>query len=1230
MHTKTHDAIPAASAGGSLVSSSSSQLVGPGWAPRTTTNFLHKLTIHMLFTLFLRRSSRILLLAPFIYITAMVLYIGGSAMELPARFQTCVHIPGSYYRSDEVFNNLWPAMQQTNASISYGVLQAWEYPKEGAGFRPCVHHLHHDSIEGLPESNGYILVEANGGLNQQRSTICNAVAVAKLMNSTLIIPHFHFNSVWKDPSVFGDIFDEDHFISSLAHQVRILRELPKEVMVRFENISMIPRVKVRAWSLPRFYLETALPALKQHGVIRFTPFANRLAYDGIPKRIQKLRCFTNFEALQFASPIAATGQLLVKRMAAKSANSNGNYVAIHLRYEQDMVAFSRCVYEGDHEEKVRLDNARERGWRGKFNRTGRVQQTPEEIRRDGKCPLTPVEVGIMLRGMGFRNTTPIYLAAGKIYNEEESMEPLHRMFPYLETKQTLLSPEEYAPFEGYSSRLAAIDYTVCLHSEVFVTSQGGNFPQIMMGHRRFLNKGHPKTINPDKRRLVKLLDNPQITFRKADLETSDDVRSLKRKSMSVNEEGVTTVPIVTVDLGSLSRDQKRELRKKLKLNLDQVKSIAAKIDVRQDIVVPEGGALGTPGGSQGKEKRTPKANQLYLNSEFVSGKDKMPPPGKLKSKGTTPEAARARRMGDILKQCSTLLKKMMSHKHAWVFNEPVDAEKLGLHDYHKVISNPMDLGTIKERIANGYYFSPTSFADDVKLTFANAMTYNPQGHDVYVMAQVLAGLFNDRWKDIARKLEEEKLKIKVEEETLALDDTIAMGQANPLQDIQEHLKRVETQIQSLAKSSSRPSPAVRPSLAHGGKQRPEFVQKRPMTFEEKRELSINLEKLPGDKLERIVQIIKKRNPDVGQNEDEIEVDIDSFDNETLWELDRFITNCMKSRGKKAKKATQKAQQGFSEANQVHYFCPIIVIPLGGEGGEEDVDIDDDLAPAKFAPVAIDKDGGGEAGGTKSSSSDSDSSDTGSSSSDSDSGSTSGSETEAEDAQSAGAGSKTAHEKVWFVSSGDEVIAKDTPLERQVSPNKLLRAALLRGRFADTILKAQEKTLPVDKNEKVDPEKLRKDREELERRQKEEKARLQAEAIAAKEEAARKERCLRELEREAARRALQQMERTVEIDESSEILKNLERLRSIPIEQLAGSAGEEGSPNDGPSDVLPTYSLQGGNPLEQLGLFMKDDEDEDDHQGDHEDSHEVPMKMEVDKAEGKPTNMNVDVEEGEID
>lgn len=69
-------------------------------------------------------------------------------------------------------------------------------------------------------------------------------------------------------------------------------------------------------------------------VIRFTPFANRLAYDGIPKRIQKLRCYTNFVALRFAQPIANMGNILVKRMKAKSAKTNGNYVSIHLRFEE--------------------------------------------------------------------------------------------------------------------------------------------------------------------------------------------------------------------------------------------------------------------------------------------------------------------------------------------------------------------------------------------------------------------------------------------------------------------------------------------------------------------------------------------------------------------------------------------------------------------------------------------------------------------------------------------------------------------------------------------------------------------------------------------------------------------------------------------------------------------------------------------------------------------------------
>lgn len=60
--------------------------------------------------------------------------------------------------------------------------------------------------------------------------------------------------------------------------------------------------------------------------------------------------------------------------------------------------------------------------------------------------------------------------------------------------------------------MAAIDYTVCLHSEVFVTTQGGNFPQSLLGHRRYMYGGHSKTIRPDKRKLVLFLDNPNIGY----------------------------------------------------------------------------------------------------------------------------------------------------------------------------------------------------------------------------------------------------------------------------------------------------------------------------------------------------------------------------------------------------------------------------------------------------------------------------------------------------------------------------------------------------------------------------------------------------------------------------------------------------------------------------------------------------------------------------------------------
>ena len=89
------------------------------------------------------------------------------------------------------------------------------------------------------------------------------------------------------------------------------------------------------------------------------------------------------------------------------------------------------------------------------------------------------------------------------------------------------------------------------------------------------------------------------------------------------------------------------------------------------------------------------------------------------------------------------------------------------------------------------------------------------------------------------------------------------------------------------------------------------TDKRKMIYEEKQELSISLQNLPSEKLESVVQIIRKRNPGLFQQEDEIEVDIDSFDNETLWELHSYVTNYQKSMSKNDREA-EVALQGREE------------------------------------------------------------------------------------------------------------------------------------------------------------------------------------------------------------------------------------------------------------------------------------------------------------------------------
>ncbi|KAL0415975.1 UNVERIFIED_CONTAM: Rhamnogalacturonan I rhamnosyltransferase 1 [Sesamum latifolium] len=85
------------------------------------------------------------------------------------------------------------------------------------------------------KNNGYLMVSCNGGLNQMRAAICDMVAIARYLNVTLIVPELDKTSFWNDPSEFQDIFDVDHFITSLRDEVRLLKEPPPRVKRRVEQ-----------------------------------------------------------------------------------------------------------------------------------------------------------------------------------------------------------------------------------------------------------------------------------------------------------------------------------------------------------------------------------------------------------------------------------------------------------------------------------------------------------------------------------------------------------------------------------------------------------------------------------------------------------------------------------------------------------------------------------------------------------------------------------------------------------------------------------------------------------------------------------------------------------------------------------------------------------------------------------------------------------------------------------
>ncbi|ESW19952.1 hypothetical protein PHAVU_006G168500 [Phaseolus vulgaris] len=470
---------------------------------------------------------------------------------------------------------------------------------------------------------------------------------------------------------------------------------------------------------------------------------------------------------------------------------------------------------------------------------------------------------------------------------------------------------------------------------------------------------------------------------------------------------------------------------------------------------------------------------------------------------------RVDRKGSV--QCATILKSLMSHPYSWVFSKPVDPVALNIPDYFTIISHPMDFGTIKTKLERNIYSGTEEFADDVRLTFSNAMKYNPPSNDVHLMAKELCKIFDRKWKDLVRKLKCEDEHSKSETETIketsgrSLDTMHSRHKESWTKKTHVSEKKgIQKSISSASKDARVEEPKLSQILS-------KFIEK---DLHKGRKRSRDREHSAGSlKACSTVCLVTCKCNICGDtnchcvlqgNSTQLSSDISSEGSEgrdlIACGADTLRRDCLAKSSSSVEKKSDS--DGAVSSLDSEHICP----------------------SSKHVTFNTDASSG----------------------------------------------------EVW-----------STPiLPVQLSPKRALRAAMLKSRFADTILKAQQKTL-LEHGDKRNPQKMLLEKERLERIQREERARIEAQIktaeAAARSRAEEESRQRREKEREAARVAIEKMKKTVDIEHNMEIIRELESLSGCTLSYKAVGG------RNGYKVALDTWDKpQLENPLERLGLFIKEE------------------------------------------
>ncbi|KAE8099711.1 hypothetical protein FH972_017668 [Carpinus fangiana] len=299
------------------------------------------------------------------------------------------------------------------------------------------------------QSNGFIYAKIFGGFAKIRSSICDLVAISRLLNATLVIPEIQESTRSKGISFkfksFSYLYDEEQFIMSLKNDVIIVKSLPENLKAGRRR-SEFPTFRPKSSASPKYYIEEILPKLKKAKVIGLLLTDGGCLQSILPSSMaefQRLRCRVGFHALQFRTDIQILGHRMVERLRGWGQP----FLAFHPGLLRDTLAYHGCaeLFQDVHTELIQYRRAQ-------MIKRGIVSEelsVDSHLRREnGSCPLMPEEVGVLLRAMGYPPRTIIYLAGSETFGGQRVLIPMRAMFPNLVDHTSLCSNKEFSDLVG--------------------------------------------------------------------------------------------------------------------------------------------------------------------------------------------------------------------------------------------------------------------------------------------------------------------------------------------------------------------------------------------------------------------------------------------------------------------------------------------------------------------------------------------------------------------------------------------------------------------------------------------------------------------------------------------------------------------------------------------------------------------------------------------------------------